>query len=118
MISSDQRLFDIRAAVEYLRGIGATSATPNFIRRIIATGEVPHLKIGKKPFVSRVSLDGWLQRHERDPSKVLWAQFAPLWCSRFRGFASRRNRRRREYPGVSSCAPVTLTWTSRSLNDF
>ncbi len=64
-MGKDQRLYDIAGAVEYLRNIGATAATPNFMRGIIGRGEVPHLKIGKKFFVSRESLDSWLQKHER-----------------------------------------------------
>jgi len=63
--ANGRRLFDIGAAVAYLREIGATAATPNFVRAIIGRGEVAHLKIGKKFFVSREALDGWLQKHER-----------------------------------------------------
>ncbi len=59
------RLFDIVAAVEYLRAIGAGSATKHFVRGLIASGRVPHLRIGKKFFVSRGSLDRWLELHER-----------------------------------------------------
>jgi excisionase family DNA binding protein len=60
-----RRLFDIAGAVGYLQQIGANSATPTFVRSIIARGEVPHLRIGKKFFVSRESLDAWLARRER-----------------------------------------------------
>ena len=59
------RLFDIGAAVAYLQAIGATTATVNFVRGLITTGQLPHLKIGKKFFVSRASLDGWISSHER-----------------------------------------------------
>jgi hypothetical protein len=60
-----QRLFDIAAAVAYLREIGATSATPNFVRSLITTCQIPHIKIGKKFFLSRASMDAWLSSHER-----------------------------------------------------
>jgi hypothetical protein len=63
--ANGRRLFDIAGAVEYLHGIGASAATPNFVRAIIGRGEVAHLKIGKKFFVSREALDAWIQKHER-----------------------------------------------------
>lgn len=59
------RLFDLRAAVAYLRSIGASSATMNFIRGIVASGEVPHVRVGKKYLVLRSSLDRWIETHQR-----------------------------------------------------
>ena len=64
-MSADQRLFDVQAAAKYLQSIGAHAATINFIRSIIVRGEVPYVRIGKKFFVTRESLDRWLQTHER-----------------------------------------------------
>lgn len=61
----NQQLFDVHGAAGYLQALGAASATVNFIRNIVATGEVPHVRIGKKFYVSRQSLDGWIARHER-----------------------------------------------------
>lgn len=60
-----QRLFDIVAAVEYLRSIGATAATKNFVRGLISTGQIPFEKIGKKFYVSREAIDGWITTHQR-----------------------------------------------------
>jgi len=60
-----RRLFDIAGAVEYLRSIGATSATVSFVRGLISSGQLPYLKIGKRFCVSRGSLDSWIDRHER-----------------------------------------------------
>ena len=60
-----QRLFDIGGAVDYLRSIGAGAASPWFIRQIISRGELPHLRIGKKFYVSREALDGWISKRER-----------------------------------------------------
>jgi excisionase family DNA binding protein len=60
----EQRLFDVSAAAAYLQSIGATAASKNFIRGLIASGQVPHLKIGKRFFVSRTALDGWLSNRE------------------------------------------------------
>jgi hypothetical protein len=61
----NQQLFDVRSAAGYLQALGASAATVNFIRTIVASGEVPHIRIGKKFYVSRQSLDGWVTRHER-----------------------------------------------------
>jgi excisionase family DNA binding protein len=61
----DQRLFDIPAAVEYLKSIGASGATANWVRTLIAEGGLPRVKVGKKFVVSKAALDGWLDRHER-----------------------------------------------------
>lgn len=59
------RLLDIKAAVAYLRDIGATAATTNFVRNLINTAQVPHIRIGKKFFVSREAIDTWIDKHER-----------------------------------------------------
>jgi hypothetical protein len=60
-----RRLFDILAAVAYLRSLGATSATTNFVRGLIGRGEIPHLKISKKFYVKKGSLDRWIETRER-----------------------------------------------------
>lgn len=71
MMSTEvQRLFDIASAAEYLRGIGATAATKNFIRRLINSGQIPHLRIGKKFYCTRESLDVWIARKLPHGSKV------------------------------------------------
>jgi hypothetical protein len=61
----ERRLYDVLGAVAYLHSLGADTATPNFVRSIISSGAVAHVRIGKKFFVSRESLDGWIQKHER-----------------------------------------------------
>ncbi len=61
----EPRLFDIAAAVAYFHAIGADAATVNFVRSLIATGQVPAEKIGKKFYVSKNALDGWIYSHER-----------------------------------------------------
>lgn len=65
MGETDIRLFDIVGAVEYLRSVGATSATVNFVRSLISAGQIAYLRIGRKFFVTRASLDKWLGHHER-----------------------------------------------------
>jgi excisionase family DNA binding protein len=63
--SEPRRLFDIVAAAGYLKAIGADAATPNFVRNLISSGQIPCEKIGKKFYISRTALDGWLLSHER-----------------------------------------------------
>jgi excisionase family DNA binding protein len=65
MIAEAPRLFDIPAAVEYLKSIGASGATKNWIRTLIADGGLPAVKVGKKFVVSKTALDAWLSRNER-----------------------------------------------------
>ncbi len=65
VVSDDRRLFDIVAAVEYFRSIGADAATKNFIRGLIATGQVASEKIGKKFYISREELDRWILKKQR-----------------------------------------------------
>jgi excisionase family DNA binding protein len=59
------RLFDIVAAVAYLRAIGADAATKNFVRGLIATGQIAHVRVGKKFYVSREGLDAWISKRQR-----------------------------------------------------
>jgi excisionase family DNA binding protein len=62
---TDQKLFDVQGAAKYLQSIGATGAAVYFIRSIITRGEIPFVRIGKKFFLTRESLDRWLETHER-----------------------------------------------------
>jgi excisionase family DNA binding protein len=64
-VSTQRRLFDIAAAVEYLHTLGAEGATVTFVRSLINRAEVPHVRIGKKFYVSREALDRWITNHER-----------------------------------------------------
>jgi hypothetical protein len=61
----ERRLYDVHAAAQYLVSIGAVGTTVHFVRGLIGRGDIPHLKIGKAFFVSRESLDVWLQKNER-----------------------------------------------------
>lgn len=65
-----QPLFDILAAVAYLRTLGATAATPNFVRSLIASSAVPHLRVGRKFYVAKLALDNWLESRARRNAKV------------------------------------------------
>jgi len=60
-----QKLYDILGIVAYMKSAGADAATPNFARGLITSGQVPHVRIGRKYYVSKSALDAWIQRHER-----------------------------------------------------
>jgi excisionase family DNA binding protein len=59
------RFFAVKAFVGYLQSVGVTAATPTFVRRLINSGQIPFVKVGKAYFVSRASIDGWLAKSER-----------------------------------------------------
>lgn len=65
MSADAKRLFDVNDAVGYLRSIGATAATKNFVRGLICSGQIAHARIGKKFYVSRESLDAWILKAQR-----------------------------------------------------
>jgi hypothetical protein len=62
---ADQRLFDVGDAAKYLQSIGAKTATVNFVRGLITSTQVAHLRIGKKFYVTKTALDGWLETRAR-----------------------------------------------------
>lgn len=59
------RVFDLPAGVEYLKSIGATAATNNFLRSLIASSQIAHLRIGRRFYVSKAALDHWISTRER-----------------------------------------------------
>jgi excisionase family DNA binding protein len=63
--TADRRLFDVQSGAAYLREIGATAATVSFVRGLITSGQVPHIRIGKKFYVTRDAFDAWISRHEK-----------------------------------------------------
>jgi excisionase family DNA binding protein len=58
-------LYDILGVVGYLQRVGATAATATFVRGLINSGQLPHLKIGKAFYVSKAAVDAWLAKSER-----------------------------------------------------
>jgi excisionase family DNA binding protein len=60
-----RRLFDICSAVEYLRGIGASGVTVTCVRRMISSGELPHVRLGKKFYISQGAIEAWLVKSEK-----------------------------------------------------
>jgi len=56
---------NVSGIVSYLQGRGMTTATKTFARSLLNCGELPYLKIGKGFFVSKKSVDLWLERRER-----------------------------------------------------
>jgi hypothetical protein len=65
MPDENRTLYDIAGAVSYLHRVGASAATTTFVRSLINSGTLPHLKIGKAFYVSRASIDSWLAKAEK-----------------------------------------------------
>jgi|GEM_PF-6277566 len=65
MTDGTPRLYDIPGIVTYLQSVGATAATATFVRGLINSGQLPHLKVGKSFYVSKASIDAWLAKSER-----------------------------------------------------
>ncbi len=65
MSEQQQTLFDIGDAAKYLQSLGAKAASINFIRTIISTGQVPHLRVGKKFYIAKSALDRWVDTREK-----------------------------------------------------
>jgi excisionase family DNA binding protein len=61
------KLLDVQGAVAYLHSLGAATATVNFVRGLITSGSVPHIRLGKRFYVTRAAIDAWLERSERRP---------------------------------------------------
>ena len=57
------QLFDVKTATDYLRSIGVSGATINSTRAIFS--QLPILKIGKRFYASRESLDSWIANRQR-----------------------------------------------------
>ena len=60
---SGLQLFDVKAACEYLKSIGVVAATINSTRTIF--GQVSHIRVGKRFYVSKESLDSWLVNRQQ-----------------------------------------------------
>jgi excisionase family DNA binding protein len=65
MVEENRTLYDIAGAVSYLQRVGATTATATFVRGLISSGQLPHLKIGKAFYVSKSAIEAWLARSEK-----------------------------------------------------
>ena len=63
--SEGRRLFDILGAVEYFKSAGADAATKHFVRQLIATGQINHIRVGKKFYIAREALDAWIAKRQR-----------------------------------------------------
>jgi len=63
--TAEQRLFTIEDAARYLVSIGALGVGVHFVRSLISSGQVPHIRMGKRFYVSRGALDSWLEKNEK-----------------------------------------------------
>jgi hypothetical protein len=57
------QLFDVKAACDHLKSIGVSAATVSSTRTIFA--QVPHIRIGKRFYVSKESLERWIDQRQR-----------------------------------------------------
>jgi excisionase family DNA binding protein len=64
-VNPETRLLTIKKAVEYLRKKGATGASYNFVRSLIAKDSLPAVRIGLTYVVSADDVDGWLRKKLR-----------------------------------------------------
>jgi excisionase family DNA binding protein len=64
-MSDSPRLFDLTGSVAYFHQVGAQAATRNFVRELVVTGAIPHIKIGRKYYLSQKSIDEWIERSNR-----------------------------------------------------
>jgi len=64
-VADAPRVFDIGAAVEYLRSLGAIGVSISTIRGAISSGRIAHTRLGKKFYISKAALDQWVTRAER-----------------------------------------------------
>jgi hypothetical protein len=64
-LESDKRprLLDVHAATQFLKDLGVSTATVNFVRNLMA--QIGAIKIGKKYFISDRSILEWIARQER-----------------------------------------------------
>ena len=62
---TDQRLFTVEDAARYLVSIGAAGVGVHFIRNLISSGQLPHIRMGKRFYISRTALDLWIEKNEK-----------------------------------------------------
>lgn len=62
-MNASPQLLDVKAACQYLQSIGVSGATINSTRTIFA--QIPRVQIGKRHYVSRENLDGWIVNRQR-----------------------------------------------------
>jgi hypothetical protein len=64
-MSEQPRIFDLPAAMAYANSLGATGVTIHTLRGEIAAGRLPRLRLGKRFYLSKATLDAWILRSER-----------------------------------------------------
>ncbi len=63
-MTETRRLFDLKQAAEYLQSVGAGGTTLYFIRSLVNSGRLPHVRLGRRFYVTKVAIDSWLERAE------------------------------------------------------
>jgi hypothetical protein len=64
-MADDLRVFDVHGSVEFLRSVGFKGATLSTVRALIASGQVPKIRCGKKFFVTEAAWKAWAARAEK-----------------------------------------------------
>jgi len=64
-----RKLFDIIGIVCYLNSLGGNGVTVSFVRTLLNSGQIPRLKIGRRFYATRESLDQWLERSQKRPAR-------------------------------------------------
>jgi excisionase family DNA binding protein len=64
-MNETQRLFTVEGAAKYLVEIGAAGVGVHFVRQLIVSGAIPHVRMGRRYYITRAALDEWLLKHER-----------------------------------------------------
>jgi hypothetical protein len=64
-IATDQTIFNIYDASEYLRSRGAKSATPWWVRSLIVANRIPSQKVGRAFVVTRADLDAFVTNNAK-----------------------------------------------------
>jgi excisionase family DNA binding protein len=63
--SQSRRLFDLDGAASHLHELGAAGVTPWTLRRLIASGQLRSIRLGRRIYISREALENLLTRLER-----------------------------------------------------
>jgi excisionase family DNA binding protein len=62
--------FNVREAARYLRAIGARKATVSLVRRLIQSGKLRRIRVGRAFYVKKESLDAWFRKSLKQPRKT------------------------------------------------
>jgi excisionase family DNA binding protein len=56
-VTNETKVFDVKAAAEYMRSLGFSAATVGTVRRLVADKRLPVNQIGRRFYINREALD-------------------------------------------------------------